>query len=74
MSIVLSYYDEATVPGYMDRLFVNIASRLMAKGYTFKLASKSPNSFVGTITNHTRAMTVVQVSCVDNIIHWRRIL
>lgn len=74
MNVTISYYDPASVPGYMDRLFVNIATRLMAKGYTFRLAAKTPTSFVGCITNHTRAMTAVEVSCVGDIIQWRKVL
>lgn len=70
MSVVISYYDKATIPGYMDRLYVNMASRLLAKGYTFSLIDKSPVSFTGVIQNHMRKHQIVKVVCENETIYW----
>lgn len=74
MSVTICYYEPASVPGYMERLFVLISSRLMARGYTFKMIKKDQSSFTGLLTDHTGKYNVFNVSCNNQFVEWRKIL
>lgn len=74
MSVIISYYEPATVPGYMEKLFVLFASRLMAKGYTFKLIRKDDCSFVAALSDHKGKYNVFEVTCQNQFVEWRKVL
>lgn len=66
-------YEQASVPGYMDRLCKEIVTRLMAKGITITTIIQNGDNFILQISDYRRRSGVFQVSCINNsTIEWRQ--
>lgn len=66
-------FEPGSVPGYMDRLFKEIAVRLAAKGIVIGVVIMNGDNFIIQASDYRHRTGIFQVKCINNsVIEWRQ--